>query len=763
MNRKYFISGHVKDFKGDSPYNIQVSLGTGSSAKTVKVDSEGYYVFIVESGTYTVSVSCPGYESQSKSVTVTGNVFDVDFILGAPTGGYTLTGTVTDGETGAAVSSAIVSLYKGTILLKQDTTSTDGEYDFDELDYNETYTVKVSANTYQIFTSEPFVCMGDSVKDITLSKRTYKIYGTVTHLNHDDHPIEGAVLSLYKDGIPARLLATTTTDKDGYYSFDNVPGQKELVIKVEKEYYNIKPVDVIVQYGNVQCDIELTPEDGYFAIHGTVLHEVFLTPIEGARVTCTHTSFTTEIITDETGEFFFFPAVEYSHYLVKATKTGLGEHHKSVFVTVEDVDVTLFLRGIDYWLNGTVKDENGSPIQMAVIIIANKRDRIPYLLESKADGSYSSKNRRYILFDETYNMEVIKEGYDHGFETFTCKGDTTIDFTLNYIGMRIYGVVVDWTGAAMPNVYTQLEGTDYDEECYTDDNGLYEYRGLKENEEYTLTVKETSSSPPIIQKYVNVEDEDVQLDIEVPNTIKIKGIVKDEDGNTVADVATHLVGYDYCSSGYSRWVDTDENGEFEYTDIVKNCSYIFYANELDPTGYEITREVDTGEEDVELEIVLPDHSLKLMGTVTNEDGEPIANTQTYLVNYGGEHSYSKGGRTDEEGNYKFKDLFSNTKYLLTISAPVGSGYYEVQELVQVNEESVTFDVTMYDKVANISGTVTHHQTGSGLSGVTVTLLSDDDEELDTFTTGDDGVYSFDADTNNVYKLKQNICSVLLSK
>lgn len=754
MNRKYFISGHVEDFKGDSPYNIQVSLGTGSSAKTVKVDSEGYYVFIVESGTYTVSVSCPGYESQSKSVTVTGNVFNVDFILGAPTGGFSLTGTVTDGETGTAVSSAIVSLYKGTILLEQDTTSTDGEYSFDGLDYNETYTVKVSANRYQTFTSEPFVCMGDSVKDITLSKKTYKVYGTITHLNYDQ-PIEGAIVTLYKDGIPPRVIATATTDKEGYYSFENLPGPNTFGIKVEKQYYQNKVADVSIEYGDVKCDLGMTPVEGYTAVYGKVKHTKYDLPIKDATVKFWYlSSLLDSITTDETGEYYFFPLEKFSSYRIEAMKDEYEQYTNNITGTDQDINLNIYLFTVPSHLTGTVKNsKDGLPIKDALLKVRHASNYDYYSVKTGADGSFTFDNRYALFNGEGYVLEVSKEGYIRHEDRFVCHGDTIKNFTLNYVGFKIYGVVVDETGIAMPNVYTQLEGDDYDEACFTDEDGMYEYRGLKEDEEYTLTVKETQSSPTIIQKDVNVENEDVQLDIEVPNTIKIKGVVKDEDGNTVADVATHLIGYDYCSSGYSRWVDTDENGEFEYNDIVKNCSYVFYANEVDPTGYEITREVDTEEEDVELEIVLPDHSLKLTGTVTNEDGEPIANTQTFLVNYDGEHSYSKSGRTDEEGKYKFKDLFSNTKYLLTIYAPVGSEYYQVQEIIQVNEESVTFDVTMYDKVANISGTVTHHQTGSGLSGVTMTLLSDDDEELDTYTTSDDGAYSFDADTDEVYKLK----------
>ncbi|MEN8149947.1 MAG: DUF4382 domain-containing protein, partial [Planctomycetota bacterium] len=219
----------------DTTVTPNVTLASGASGTNPDDASESGYVFHpgVTAGTFKLEVAYRYHDTHEQRSTIyAGNLTDEGTIVLVATAGY-IEGSVTtsittkDGDevsfilAGATVSGALST---DATVTASDTTNALGEYQLTDLDLG-TWNLTASMTGYVDATgSTAAIVPGDpnaADYDLELTPATAAISGTVT--DDTDTAVSGATVKLvFQLGDDDYLIAETTTDVDGKYSFATV-------------------------------------------------------------------------------------------------------------------------------------------------------------------------------------------------------------------------------------------------------------------------------------------------------------------------------------------------------------------------------------------------------------------------------------------------------------------------------------------------------------------------------------------------------------
>jgi hypothetical protein len=219
----------------DTTVTPNVTVASGASGKNPDNARESGYVFHpgVTAGSFKLEVAYRYHDTHVQRSTVyAGNLTDEDTIVLTATAGYILGSVTTSIETkdgdeisfileGVTVSGALST---DATVTASDTTNAMGEYALTALDLG-TWNLKASKTGYVDATgSTAALVPGDpdaADYDLELTPATAAISGTVT--DDTDTAVSGATVKLvFPMGDDDYLIAETTTDVDGKYSFATV-------------------------------------------------------------------------------------------------------------------------------------------------------------------------------------------------------------------------------------------------------------------------------------------------------------------------------------------------------------------------------------------------------------------------------------------------------------------------------------------------------------------------------------------------------------
>ncbi len=150
-----WIAGYVRDSSGDPIATASVTAESTSATTNLA----GYYNMTVSAGTYDVTADATGYgESTLEAVVEVGNTTTLNFTLGLASG--TLSGVVTDADTGEPLGTATVSVQMGDVT-KLATTDAVGEFEVALLDAG-TWNVTVTKTGYVTETLTAAIEVGET-------------------------------------------------------------------------------------------------------------------------------------------------------------------------------------------------------------------------------------------------------------------------------------------------------------------------------------------------------------------------------------------------------------------------------------------------------------------------------------------------------------------------------------------------------------------------------------------------------------------------
>ncbi|WP_124195783.1 carboxypeptidase regulatory-like domain-containing protein [Natrarchaeobius chitinivorans] len=714
LNGTATVSGSVSDTTFETGLDgIDVAVENGLGTYTAETDENGEYTVESVPGTgdaYTVGVDPIGWDGESTTETISDgdDVTDVEFAL---TGDARDTVTLSDGETAAPLEGTTVSIEHETFGVAEDAFTADGDGAMEiVLPGGFTYEYTFSQPGYEpaeipLRSFDP----GHELSANYVLGGNAEITGQLTDSESGDG-IEGATVTA-ENGAGAY---DATTDENGEYTVEDVPGGHDYDVAIEASGYEIvvESDESVGEETTHAFDAELT---GSATLGGTLTDETFGTALEDVEVDVAgEQEYVVE--TDEDGEYAATVAGTGEEYTVTVDPDGWVETSETVELgdgeTVTDFDVTL---GGDAAAEITLEDsETGGPIDGATVIAQNETLGESDSFVTAGDGIAEMTP---LPGGFVYDVTIEANGYDGEVVTnvFLAAGSSESRTDALSGNATISGQVTDDAfGAPMESVTVTAENGAGAYEATTGGNGEYTIENVPgTGEVYTVTVDEAGYEPTA--ETVTVADgASVSRDLTVVGDAEITGTVTDlltEDGiEDVTVTATNGAG--------AYETTTDEAGEYAVENLPGGETYDLVA---DRDGYgQMTRDgvaLDAGTQQTENVVLEPIGETTVTGTVTDEvTDHPIAgaNVTVELDDDRVDTGLAFETETNADGVYELTDVVGGYDYTLTIDA---DGYDVDTTSLHVDHDdevdrSLTGDGALEFDVGG-------EQFGDGLEGATV--------------------------------------------
>ena len=231
-----------------------VKFAAGEKEFTATTDAEGKYsVELTQGVAYTMTVEAENYSSYEYEISELGEVLTFNAALTlAP---KTVSGTITDEVTGAAIEGATVTFTSGENVY---TTSTDadGKYSVEIADVYPAYTMTVEAESYDDYENEIGVLADQLTFDAAIRLSAKTVSGTVTDAV-TSAAIEGATVTF----TAGENVYSAVSDADGKYSVEIADVYPAYTMTVEAEGYEPYESEVGVVDATKAYDAALQPVD----------------------------------------------------------------------------------------------------------------------------------------------------------------------------------------------------------------------------------------------------------------------------------------------------------------------------------------------------------------------------------------------------------------------------------------------------------------------------------------------------------------------
>ncbi len=312
------LKGTVANNAGQPVSGATVSV-IGKKTYTASTGPAGdFSVSAMDVDTYSVTVTAPGFLSQSYSVTILAGVttdMGTVNLLPSPTTGK-VSGIVTDSATGSALAGVTVSATGASTW--QAVTGSDGTYEIPDVTPG-AVALSAARTDYGTVTGTGTVTAGGTLTfspSVLMLPTTGEVKGTVID-SSTGQAISGAIISLVTGTYPAK---TTTTDATGAFSVNSLsPGNYTLTITATAHAIQTYTITIVAGTTTNIGSVGLSPALTSTTVSGRVTDAITGNPIMGADVMIMETNMSTT--TNETGSYTLsgIPMLEFN---LKASTTG---------------------------------------------------------------------------------------------------------------------------------------------------------------------------------------------------------------------------------------------------------------------------------------------------------------------------------------------------------------------------------------------------------------------------------------------------------
>ncbi|MGI6031244.1 MAG: leucine-rich repeat protein [Eubacteriales bacterium] len=318
-NKSYPITILTKHLDGQDA-EAQIEITYGNDHKPKATISSGETIWLCSGANYHLKATIDG-NPVVKTIMVTGK--EIVTLFGQ---GVSLSGAVTEKNSGSPVALAQVTLTNGTKTLT-DTTATDGQYLVEGIPTG-TYTLQIQKDGYKTYTTE-LTLTADAVHNAVLEISGSRITGTVT--GPDGSVLSGVLVTISRDGVSKQC----TTGSDGTYQSDPLEAGEYTVV-FSKFGYNSVNKTVTVYDGDADCDAVMEKASANLTV--TVTDEESQ-PIQGAQVSLYEDAEAADPVawgtTDETG-VTVWDELTAGTYTIKVAKDGFAPYSGTVQVNADE-------------------------------------------------------------------------------------------------------------------------------------------------------------------------------------------------------------------------------------------------------------------------------------------------------------------------------------------------------------------------------------------------------------------------------------------
>ncbi|MCF7920805.1 MAG: carboxypeptidase regulatory-like domain-containing protein [Candidatus Cloacimonetes bacterium] len=792
----YSLSGTVTNSEtGYAVAGIEVSLhGMQGIMLEAVTDEAGYYYFAeVLEGNYNLVVHGwnTGFEQFMAEIEIVEDtVFDIALIP-VEQGELTLSGLVTDAETGAALPGIMVMLHAGPGMNYTTETAEDGTYIINGIFAGEYELVAHSQDqTYMHFETEIEI-LEDTVFDIELEAYPtgdLTLSGTIT--DEDGVAQAGIIVHLFGENIPGNMF-TGVSNEAGYYEISGIFTGVYQIIVMGMQGMVLYEAEIEILEDTVHDIVLGGNQGGEGSLSGYVYNAETNEAIAGALIYLQHGWETYEAVTDEAG-FYNFAGLAAGNYHVTAGAEGF-EHFSEMIMIDGDVvlDIVLVPYEVgDYMLSGTVTDAVTGDVIENVHIQLFSQNSMAYMTTTNDDGFYEING----IFDGTYQLMAWTMGWSN-YEPF----DATIDIFDNVVfNFSLEPVQTPGSGSVSGTVYDADSGDVIPQASLylasinggnpgggmwnhyhtnTDENGNFvidnvaegEYILSAEAEDYLISYYDGATNPEEATVISITENIEVVVEMYLTPLVfySVSGIVMDYVNSVPLEGA--LVHAMTPGTGCNQWAvaiaETDENGA--YVLEVPQGDYIFAAEFGENNPMNVMRQfydhkqspasadVVTVNEDItgiDFDLALQQNfDNSISGTVTVDGLVPENPVLVAAVSGGGNH-WEDACVTDMFGNYMLNNLPEGDYYILAYEFASVPTYYpgviDFQDAVAVtaagNVTGIDFELIMPERngVYQVDGYVTDHN-DEPVANSSVVILDDAGIVLGFAVTNNTGYYLVD--------------------
>lgn len=400
---------------------------------------------------------------------------DLDTYLNSnPAPTFSITGRVIDPESNP-MSAQTVSLSGSQTAVAQ--TDVDGRYSFSGLPTSGIYTVTTTREHFTFI--EPSVTIttpaGDQTADFAAVLNQYSISGQI--VDESSQAIPNITVTL-----TGAMSATTTTNSEGYFSFQNLPALGGYTVTPAHKHHDFQPsfwtiTELTAEYSGEIVGIRKT-----HAIQGQVLRSDG-SAIAGVLVNLSGSD-APATTTDSTGNYVFSALPAGSNYVITPSKPNYSFTPPTRVVNDLSADESSDFSGslVNYTLSGRITDGEDGLSGVTVNLsgsqndIATTDDGGNYAFNVTAEGNYTvTPSRTHYSFDPA-NMSLSN-----------LSANETMDFAAALNRHDVSGRVTKADGTGLWGAILTLSGSET-ATASTNTNGNYSFAGLPAGGTYMVAV-----------------------------------------------------------------------------------------------------------------------------------------------------------------------------------------------------------------------------------------------------------------------------------
>jgi large repetitive protein len=702
------ISGNVSNGGAITNATVIVTNNLGAFVDSTTTDAAGNYTFpTVTPGSYNITVTAPGFQSQTASVITEPNQASiVNFVLQMNPG--TITGTIRNTTNNMAIPFATVELSTSSgVFISSTTADGGGVYTFPNLAPGN-YQVRAFATNFGTNIVASTVTAGSiTTTDIFLEPNPGSIQGTV----RDSDTLVGiADATVQVVNSQSVVIATTRTDSNGQYTVGNLLPDSYTLIFSANGYSNETVGAVVTSNDITFVNANLSQIAG--VLSGTVQDPGTL-PISGAMVTVFQNNIQiASAITDENGNYMISGLAPGSYSVVASAPNYTTESVAATIINGQTTIVPITLNEDPGTLTGVVRDTDNNPISggNVTVQISTGTGIVIATTVTGADGSYTVPGLapgNYTVVASAMNFQSSARGV-----TIVSNDASIVNFFLAPNPGSLEGLVTNaQTGTPISGANIQVRVLDISgaliATVLSDSNGQYLVTGLAPGI-YTVVASASNFQTNAVSLQV-VSNQTVNGDISLePNPGQLTGtVVNNIGGSPIVGATVNIVN----SSGSI------------ITTVLTDSSGMFMVDGLAPDNYTVNVFADNFQNGSVGALVLSDQSTPVSislvanpGAIAGTVNPIVPDTIVQLRDVNNLLIDSVVANAD--GSFSFNNL-SPGIYTILASAPNYSTA-QVGTMVQSNQTS-NVSLMLTPNPGSVSGVVTD-SSGNPIGNATVQVF-----------------------------------------
>jgi flagellar hook assembly protein FlgD len=565
---------------------------------------------------------------------------------------------------------------------------------------------------------------------LTFALNAAEVNGTVVDTNFEGQSDITVKLSGWHQNNEVEV--TTETNEDGEFQFNDIQVGFYIVIAENGEdfppftHVNIMEEDQVIEDLQIILPSGTDPPTGEGVISGSVSNEdgePIQDAIVEARKFYNHGAQPLTAETDEEGNFTF-ENLTLGQYRIIVRHDDFYPAHYPGWNSEETLELSednQTVTGIEIQMiaNGWNPPQEGEGVISGVILNENNEPLVDVIVAAQPEGNGNNGHHGHGHGFDNFSVETDDEGNfeienlpigNYRLFAMSCDyqpvqypemGENPLSITeevteINNIEIimnndipqppqgegTISGVVKDENGEVVTEAHVRLEGEGWGQHhtAFTAEDGTFIFENISLGEYVLVASKGNWHNGFLVSEEIEVElteennsIENIELVVlgDDPNLPEgtVSGVVKDEDGEVVAEAHVRLEGEEW---GQHYFAFTAEDGTFIFENVSAG-EYVLVASKGNwHNGFLVSEEMEieltddnNNIENIELVLVRENQNLpegRITGSLIDNENNPLMRQVTLVSS---ENCLHYTTWSDDEGNFEFENVANGTYELFT--------------------------------------------------------------------------------------------------